>query len=631
MTLFNRTLVSTLILFLTACAITPTDKKDIAIPPGVVGPIPETGVPPEDPKKFVALAQQTISPERDRHLARAAELFINRGMFEDAQQQLQQISVEFADADTLLRTQILHARIALGTGHPRQALQLLNFTQILPTQLQIIVAEIRASAFLNAGYPLEAAKTRVQIDNLIIDEARKTRNHQAIWEALSLLPTTSLNQLSEAPLHTELLGWIDLAKIAKQGQIDWQHLQEGIINWRQRYPKHPAAKFFTEQLGQKQIELLEQPSHIAVLLPFTGQYQQGAAAIRDGIMAAYYLHPDKTYRPKITFIDTGENPLAAWNHYRKATEMGADFVIGPFVKAAVSSLAQASQLEVPTLTLNYAQDQLNITENLFQFGLLPEDEARQVAEMAYRQGRSHAAVLVPEGEWGQRLLIAFQQRFEELGGNVINHRAYLPGKHDFKAPIQNLLNIHYSHARHRKVQRLLNTDLKFTPYRRQDVDMIFIAATPNDARQLKTQFKFHYAGELPVYATSHAFTGNINTQADRDIDELYYCDMPWILNPPGPLKQSLEKYWPEQENYTRFFALGTDAYNILPFIARLKAKSYERFSGQTGNLYLGPFNRLHRELLWAQFDNGRPQLIDINKLPENIALEKVDGSTEQIR
>jgi len=57
-------------------------------------------------------------------------------------------------------------------------------------------------------------------------------------------------------------------------------------------------------------------------------------------------------------------------------------------------------------------------------------------------------------------------------------------------------------------------------------------------------------------------------------------------------------------------------------MGRLQAKSYERFSGQTGNIYLDPFKRLHRELLWAQFVQGTPQLIDLNTLPEHIALDQ---------
>ncbi len=568
-------------------------------------------------EQYVELANLSTGLQRDQHLLSAAELFIIQKDFESAQLQLNAINIETADADSLRRAQILSARIALGTGDPRQALKLLQFSDILSTELQISVYKIRARAFLNAGYPLESAKTRIQLDSILSDETDREQNHQAIWEILSLFPTTTLNQLSLSPLHPDFLGWIELAKVAKQGQIDWQHLQEGIFNWRKRYPNHPAAKVFIEQLGLDQIELMERPAHIAVLLPLSGRYADIAATIRDGFMSAYYQHPDTSRRPEISFIDTGANPMAIWNHYRQAVDQGAQFIVGPFIKSAVNSLAQAAELEVPTLTLNYAQNKEEPTHNLLQFGLLPEDEARQSAEMAFRQGHSKAAVLVPEGDWGERLAVAFRQKFEELGGRVINNQTYTPAKNDFKRPIQSLFNINQSHARHRRLQRVLKTNLKFIPYRRQDVDMIFIAATPRDARQLKPQFKFHYAGELPVYATSHAFTGRIDKNADRDIDDLYYCDMPWVLNPDRQLKHSLQRYWPQQERYTRFFALGADAYNLIPFLGRLQSKPFERFSGQTGNLYLDSNNQLHRELLWAQFIRGIPTLIDINTLPEH--------------
>lgn len=574
----------------------------------------------EDPNSFLQLAKQASGAEKDQHLLRATTLFIQAGDYSSARSTLALINIELAEASTLRLHQIHSANIAVGTGKPRLALKLLPFSSILPKDQQIMVYQIRAQAFLHAGYPVESTKTRVQMDALLTDEAQKQSNHQAIWETLSLLPETTLHQLSLTPLHPVFLGWIELAKVAKRGQIDWQHLQDGIAKWRQRYPNHPAAKIFIAELDSKQVELLERPAHIAVMLPFSGAYAQISAAIRDGFMSAYYQHPDKERRPKISFINT-DTRTGIWNNYKTAVDKGADFIVGPFQKASVNILAQSEQLDVPTLTLNYGQQQSQVTKNLFQFGLLPEDEARQIAELAFRQGRLHAAVLIPEGKWGERLRIAFQQRFEELGGTVINAQTYTPAKNDFKRPIQNLLNISQSISRHRRLKNLLRTDLKFTPYRRQDVDMIFIAATPRDARQLKPQFRFHYAGELPVYATSHAYTGKLDKNADRDIDELYYCDMPWILNPTNKIKQSLNRYWPDQQRHTRLFALGVDAYNMIPFLGRLQAKSYERFSGQTGNIYLDPFKRLHRELLWAQFIRGVPTLIDLNTLPEIIAIE----------
>ena len=582
----------------------------------------ELQIPVESATPYIELAASSTGIERNQYLLKAAQLLSQQKQFDLAEEQISAMNHELLDSEALIEIQLLTAEIELSRGNAREALKRLNVSSILPAEQQIKFMRLRAKAFLDAGYPLESAKTRVQMDKLLSDSFDKEINHQAIWEALSLLPKTSLQQLSNAPLNDDFLGWVELAKIAKRGQVDWQYLQDGISFWREQYPEHPAVDTFIKELGNKQIELIEQPKHIAILLPLKGKYAQVASAIRDGIMSSYYQHPDKEFQPEISFIDTGDNQAAIWNYYKKAADQGADFIIGPFLKSAVDILTRATQIEVPTLTLNYASAQGETSENLFQFGLLPEDEARQSAELAFRQGHTHAAVLVPEGVWGERLRNAFQLRFEELGGKVINAQSYTPDKNDFKRPIQSMLNINQSYSRYRAIQNIMRTKMQFTPYRRQDVDMIFMAATPKDARQLKPQFKFHYAGEIPVYATSHAFTGQLNKQADRDIDELNFLDMPWILNAPTTAKQSLIKYWPEQQRYSRFFALGVDAYNLIPFLGRLQGKSYERFSGQTGNLYLDPFNRIHRELLPAQFKRGIPQLIDINSFTVNLKADE---------
>ena len=601
--------------FFTAC----TPKDSIISDTNLTGETPTADqIPLESPDKYIELAASSTGAERNQHLFKAAQILNQLRQFSLAEKQLSELNRAYLSTDEIIETQFLLAEIKLGQKQPRESLKLLSTSSILPEHQQNRLLQLRARAFLDAGYPLESAKTRVQLDTSLHDAFDQDLNHQAIWEALSMLPKTSLQQASKAPLNAELLGWVELAKIAKRGQIDWLNMQDGIYSWRKRYPKHPAAKVFINELGSKQIELIEQPEHIAVMLPLNGKYANVAAAIRDGIMSAYYQHPDKSFQPKISFIDTSNNQAAIASYYTRAIDKGADFVIGPFLKPAVDILARATQMQAPTLTLNYASshnEQLNTpTENFFQFGLLPEDEARQSAEMAFRQGRTHAAVLVPEGNWGERLRNAFQQRFEELGGSVISTQTYKSNKNDFKHPIQNLLNINQSYTRYRSIKNIMRTGMKFTPYRRQDVDMIFMAATPKDARQLKPQFKFHYAGEIPVYSTSHAFTGQLKKRADRDIDDLNFIDMPWILNAPNRQKQSLINYWPEQQRYTRFFALGVDAYNLIPFLGRLQGKSYERFSGQTGNLYLDSFNRIHRELLWAQFDRGVPKLIDISTL-----------------
>lgn len=575
----------------------------------------------ETAESYIDKANLSQGVARNLNLIRAAQLLIEDKQFLLAENKMAEIELELLSYDDNIEVNLLNTEIALNKGLPREALKLLQISNILSPKQQTRVLQLRSRAFLDAGYPLESAKSRVQLDPFIGDTFDRELNHQAIWEALSLLPLTNLQQVSNAPLNIDLLGWVELVMVAKRGQVDWQYLQDGIHLWRQEYPQHPAVKTFIKELGEKQIELITQPKHIAVLLPLNGKYAQVASAIRDGIMSSYYQHPDKNFQPRISFIDTSDNQAAIWNYYKKATDQGADFIIGPFLKSAVDILARSTQMNVPTLTLNYTTNSSAAVDNLFQFGLLPEDEARQSAEMAYRQGRTHAAILVPKGTWGDRLHNAFQQRFEELGGTVVSSQTYSTNKNDFKQPIQKMLNIDQSYARYRSIKNIVKEKLQFTPYRRQDVDMIFMAATPKDARLLKPQFKFHYAGEIPVYATSHAFTGQLQKQADRDLDDLNFCDMPWILNAANPPKQSLLNYWPEQQRYTRFFALGVDAYNLIPFLGRLQNKTYERFSGQTGNLYLDPFNRIHRELLWAQIEKGIPRIVNISDMPINLTLD----------
>jgi len=600
---------------LSACAPTRQTSIEGAQPQGVE---PSDVKTRETAESYIDKAKLSEGVARNLNLIRATQLLIESNQFLLAETKLAEIDLELLSHNDNIEVSLLNTEIALNKGLPREALKLLQLSSILSTKQQARVLLLRSRAFLDAGYPLESAKSRVQLAPLIDDPFDRELNHQAIWEALSLLPETTLQQTSKAPLNLDLLGWIELVIVAKRGQVDWQYLQDGIHLWRQEFPRHPAVETFIKELGDKQIELITQPKHIAVLLPLNGKYAQVASAIRDGIMSSYYQHPDKSFQPRISFIDTSDNQAAIWNYYKKATDDGADFIIGPFLKSAVDILARSTQMNVPTLTLNYTSNNSAAVDNLFQFGLLPEDEARQSAEMAFRQGRTHAATLVPEGPWGDRLHNAFQQRFEELGGTVVSSQTYTANKNDFKQPIQKMLNINQSYARYRSIKNITQEKMQFTPYRRQDVDMIFMAATPKDARLLKPQFKFHYAGEIPVYATSHAFTGQLQKHADRDIDDLNFCDMPWILNPANQSKQTLLNYWPEQQRYTRFFALGVDAYNVIPFLGRLQNKTYERFSGQTGNLYLDPFNRIHRELLWAQFEKGIPKIIDISNIPINL-------------
>lgn len=145
--------------------------------------------------------------------------------------------------------------------------------------------------------------------------------------------------------------------------------------------------------------------------------------------------------------------------------------------------------------------------------------------------------------------------------------------------------------------------------------MIFLAGTHRAARGIIPALKFHHAGDLPVYATSHVYSGSLDRNADRDLDGVIFCDLPWTLTSNNTFKASFDTTWKDQRVYTRLFALGVDAYNIVQNLKYLQSHDYARFSGETGNISMDENQRLHRELLWAQFRNGVPVYLDLTILP----------------
>jgi outer membrane PBP1 activator LpoA protein len=136
-----------------------------------------------------------------------------------------------------------------------------------------------------------------------------------------------------------------------------------------------------------------------------------------------------------------------------------------------------------------------------------------------------------------------------------------------------------------------------------------MAAFPRQGRLIRPQLKFHYAGDLAVYSTSHVFSGVRDQNADRDMDDVIFCDIPWVFaEGNNMLKSTIARLWPDAfPQYTRFYALGADAYNIIPFLGNMRQFRYEQFNGETGVLQLGETNRLYRQLQWARFGNGLPR------------------------
>ena len=565
--------------------------------------------------------------EEHGYRMQAAYLYIEAGKLESARQQLkilkrtdsrEQQPDDIQNADLLLLT----AKLALADKNSTLASQTISEITPVSREQQIRYYALKADLDYLYGRYYYVVDRRVQLSAYLIESKDIQDNNTKIWAALSSMPNAQL--YSQQSDNTLINGWLDLAKVMRAGQQNVSALEDDLLDWGTRHPAHPANDTFLTELIDNYQHDISIKKHIAIILPMQGSLANISDTIKNGILSAYYNDTNNTIKPVLKFYDSSSDELTFPQLYQQALDDGATNVIGPLDKDIINALTQQLSLDVPILTLNYADNTYSYTENLYQFGLSPEDEARQAAELAINQNKMKAAIFYPDSEWGKRLKEAFTEQYEFLGGEVLTTADYDTNTNDYTRPIRALFNLDQSDIRRRKVENILGEKLQYEARRRQDIEMIFLAATHRSARSIMPAFKFHRAGSLSIYSTSHVYTGKIDTELDRDLNGLIFCDLPWILQNDSPLSKIFTDNWPQQQNLTRLFAFGIDAYHLTYNLDYLKNKDYAIYNGLTGNIRLNEQNRITRKLLWAKFKRGRPVYFEpeISQLPVNLTSQK---------
>ncbi len=559
---------------------------------------------------YLAEAATTQGLDRIRLRLQAAGYLLDGNDADAAAVLVQDIDTAGLPAEEQTATALVEARIALARHRPDAALSALRAAPAAEdSPLAPAYHRLRAQAYDMAGNRLESARERVWLDGLLTEPAAREENQRAIWESLSGLSDTALQRLRLNPPPDILSGWMELVQVARSLRRPGASTGTALQDWRMRYPSHPVDPALLDQLLGQTGPGSAPLQRIGVLLPITGSLATPAAAIRDGILAARFRQAAQGEAPEIRFYDTGAGPQSVWTQYQLAIADGAQMVIGPLRKESVQSLAQSGTLDIPVLALN--QTETGTHPSLYQFGLAPEDEAQQVAERARWDGHSGAVVLIPEGAWAERVYNAFASRWTELGGSILEVQRFPANQVDFGTAIQSLLNLDDSRNRARALTRQLGRSLEFEPRRRQDADFVFLLARPQEARQIKPQLRFHHASDLPVYTTSYGYAGHVDENRDQDMNGIRFCDMPWVLAPEEAqpsLHTELARLWPaDLKRNTRLYALGIDAYQLLPF---LQQPGLRYLNGVTGVLSVDHGQKIYRELRWAEMQRGHPRLLE---------------------
>jgi uncharacterized protein len=491
---------------------------------------------------------------------------------------------------------------------------------------QIEYHRIRVNIFNNTQQSLSAVKELIllyqltQKQQLIADIEDNNPYLNKIWEIMNTFQVHEVEQqislqaekiddtlsntialINSADFQAQLLGWQQLIILVKTHSQQYQLIQQLTI-WSENFPQHMASRSFILNRLKQRFELLINPRQIALLLPAHGKLAKPSQVIINGFLASHYQQAinDKLV---VRLYDTSEYD-SIWPSYKKAIDEGANIVVGPFEKKQIIELSQDDSLPVTTLALNnieLASDQQ--IDKLYQFALTPEDEVDTIVHSARQQGLINAALITPDSKWGKRLESAFRQSWKKQGGIIVTSKNYPPKTYDYSESIKQLLQLDQSNQRRIRVRQTIGADFEYTPRRRQDIDVIFLAAFPKQAKQIPLQISYNHGEDIPIYATSHIINKAFNQKENTDLNGISYSDMPWLLDKELQVTSRLNRQ--KRASYQRLFALGVDSYQVIPYLQLMRNNSAEHFSGDTGIIHVTDMGYIKRQVPTAKIVNGK--------------------------
>lgn len=525
-----------------------------------------------------------------------------------------------------------------------------NLTDIQGFEARLLYA--KATAATHTQHYLIAAKARIALKAWLTDNAEVQQQNDLIWQDLVHLETAAFNFFQE-PDQAEFSGWLELLKITEQNADSPANMLLKVKQWQSQYPAHPAAKQLPKGLQLALQQKAYQPEHIAVILPLSGQFLKQGQAIQQGISASYF-EQQLSHSPTITYLDSNK---LDWS---SLTTLEADFIIGPLLKDNIKKFQQV-KLSTPVLYLNELSDielaqpqmnkidvnqplsakqalesspdnadasladsqalsaentnqtQLENTIKSFSFALSPEMEAKQAAQKMYELGYQKPIVFAANNSYGKRMSDAFIQTYRELNDNDIE-LSFFSNTQEMESSVTELMETKQSKDRIKTMRSLLGRAVKFESdaRSRRDIDAIYIIGDPTQTRILKPYIDVNtspFAPIIPIYASSLSYSSKLNNADLRDLNQIIFSDMPWIL--PGranrnKLAHQMQLAWKNtNDQLSRLFAFGFDAYQLIPHLAQMTVFPNYHLAGMSGELSLNSEQQIERTLKWAKFDHGR--------------------------
>ena len=646
------------VLVLTGCGSTPkTQSKPVVVEPT---PIETTQVEDNVTPEHKLLEAKKVwertrnKEQRDTLLLQAADLYLQNQQPVLAQQVLYEVKEDGISGvnQSYYSLLVTKAYAGMPDASAEELLAMLDgVTGTGETAFQ--KAELQTQLFTQQGN-LAAAANSVLKTNLTDEE-----KVQQVWQWITSIPTSSLDSVGSA--YPDLSPFITLRELTEENASSPEKLAKSLQQFKQVYRGHVLENALPENVIEATQLTDAGANDIAVLLPLSGRLARTGQVVKNGIMAAYYAdvekRQDEHLLPRLRFIDTNN---ADTQHL--LSEIGeTKFIIGPLLKDNVERLIPSLPLGVNVLALNRPDElpdnasakgvttgssnpaiaddalasgtglagddtqnelhSLGLPTSLNYYGLAPEDEAKQLAEFIFNKGYRAPIVIAAQSSLYQRMDATFKKHWRILNNQENKQRANITSvsfndSNSLREGITQALDVAQSNERINQIEYMTNDEVYNMPRSRRDIDAIVAFASPQDTELLNPIIEASlnpYDGkQVPVYATSRSMDYDSGKNQWRDLQNVHFIDMPWLMPSHSwqALQQEVEQAWQNQNTMQkRLFAFGFDAYQLLPQLGMLNTLKYLSHEGLTGTLSLNQQGEVIRKQPQAIIRNEKVQML----------------------
>ncbi|WNC72955.1 penicillin-binding protein activator [Thalassotalea psychrophila] len=454
---------------------------------------------------------------------------------------------------------------------------------------------------------------------------------------------------------TDLNGWLEYSDIVANNGYKSANLNSSLKKWQKSNKQHPA-NLLTPDLIASVLEIENSLGYknIAVLVPLSGREAPLGKTIQAGIIAVYQTHPER----QLTFIDTNSDEMT--DIVDQLHSIKPDFVIGPLLKQHVDSYLATNQQQTDITETELVNDEfiisqgveesiteqsvvtdedlqnfpleeshswftllLNLPEhaflskNQFALSMLPEDEASQAAFSLSQQGFKSALILSQNTAIGKRMANSFAEQWQKQTSSDASI-IYYPTGNKMQQAVKQGLDVNLSDERIYLLRNRIKENVKAEARNRRDVDMIYMFATPDQARLLKPYIDVNispFANAIPMYASSRSYNVDIDRNTRRDLNGLTFTEIPWLL----PMKQvnplmsaDAKQIWPNRSSQLeRIYAMGIDALQLVDKVKAMQLVPMLRHKGETGTLQMDANGIISRTLSWGKYRTSRIQNVEM--------------------